>query len=163
MPVAAAGNVSLPLSYLRASIAGSATFRTVTSASDASAALAFIFIGEVLGAADRPFALINHRGLEAFKEGSAWSRMRGVLEAVFEFPVSDALKGESKRADARMTFLNNIGAIVKEITDQFNEAGKLSVTMIRLGLQGRADPDGDQGSQYHGATFQLTYEGQWGT
>lgn len=152
MPVTPEGLLSLPLHYLRLSLANSARLRTWFSVADEAAALAKIYINSTpppAGNRDthrgadiealRPYCIVwlpdsdNERdavGPHAFR---AASRV-GIL---FEANVASGLN----HSDAWLTFFNNVGVVLEEIGDLSGTAGYLAMTDWNLISWARSTPD----------------------
>lgn len=125
MAVSPSGILSLPLDYLRTTIANSSTFRTWTSSASVAAAKARVYLVES-AAPTYPFALVGWKdGMQLdSEEGGArnFFRQDGSLELLFRSQVSDAFD-----SDDVYSHLNNVGAILQEMAALAGQAGYLDI------------------------------------
>ena len=136
MPVAPTGMISLPLSYLRATLAASETFQTLAGAADAAAALAHIKLIEgpptsiaVVGLEQGFTRTASSGGARSYFEGDVG------LELILRIAVADG----ATDADAFYTGMNTAGAIQKEMEALAGTAGYLDITAMTL-KEGPARP-----------------------
>lgn len=159
MAVTPAGMVSLPLHYLRLSIADSAAFRTWVGASTQAEALARIYINRET-TPTRPFAVVawdRNWSREAISGGGRnYFEQRGDLMLMFEDDIADGLD----EADAYFTFTNTVGAIIEDIEELAGQAGYLNVVSIAV-ENGPARPTEDEKqetSDYYQALYRIGFQ-----
>jgi hypothetical protein len=141
MPVTPSGHLSLPLSYLRNTIAASASFQSWTGTVDATAAAARVKIVEYPEASVEdpsaivlPIAVIDWAGVyERVMDAAGtrnWFDARGALSIMFRSKITDTDPG-----DAAFTHLNNVGAIWADLENLAGTAtastSYLDITAIR--------------------------------
>ena len=182
MTLAASGLVSIPLDALRRLIASSATFRTVTGAADATAAIEFIHVinasDEVTETDDctivdpRSRAIIIHLSEERTNSGQGEWLGEGTIGIAFEFLRSDIYKptkdddlasAKDKDDDAMTEFTNNLGAIKSEME---TNSGGSDGTNGYLNMVGMALDDGPwppfiDGANDDSDVFAATYVARW--
>lgn len=161
MPVTATGIFSLPLYYGRKTLAGAATFRSLVGAVDATAAEKWIFEGEVdenLVTDESP------RAIMAIDSGHRFSRIsttgwqgQGPLLMVLEVPTP--AKYRDSRRDARVWWLNTVGAIIAEMQALAGVAGYLNIIEFAEENTGRADPKEENGADFWVSVWHLNWLG----
>lgn len=158
MPVTPAGSVSLPLQYLKKSLAASTSFQAAVGAASASAAEAYIFHRETESA--RPRAIIGFERNLAEKGGTTQWPARGRLKIAIE--IATPAEHASSIEDANWWWTNLIGAIVDEMQALAMTAGYLSMTgnEVRNAQFGRADPDNNQGVKFFAAEILIDWRGE---
>jgi len=158
MAVSPSGLFSLPVDYLRKTIAGSSTFRTLTGAADAAAALAFAHAFEVTGASlDDPFFAVVEYGTD-------WARNRHAGGTNNFFEQESGLHvwfhqtiAQADEVDAMLAFTNSIGAILSEMEQLSGTAGYLDIRATRL-IEGPFRPEEDEAaSQTYGDFFRILF------
>jgi len=144
MTVAPTGLFSLPVDYLRKTVAGSSTFRTLTGAATPTAALAFIHAFDATGSdlAAGFYAVVEY--------GEEWARVmhaggtnnffdqEGRLQLWFTQAITEAVT-----SDAGYAFANALGAIISEMEQLSGTAGYLDIQEIRL-VEGPGRPEEDE-------------------
>jgi hypothetical protein len=172
MPVAATNTLSLCLEYLRASIAASATFRTVVGAADEAAALAFIhkfWADERVSGQGIPRAVVGYAGEQAQRQESNTELVSaGPLWVLFEFPTNPLYASDHR--DAGTDFTNTIGAIFAEMNaariarpDLYLNIENYELTGLDHTEQeeatGNTKPSGEGVEDYWWAEFVVYWEG----
>lgn len=151
------GLYSLPLHYLRLTLAGSSTFQGWVGAANASEALAYIYAVSVAGDATVPFATVDW--WENFSRGKigtgAYFALQGDLMLVIRGPRDT----DATVADAAYTFLNKVGAILGEMEALAGAAGYLDITGFEQ-VEGPASPTEDE-IKTHGDFYQVIYRVLW--
>jgi len=169
------GIISLPLHYLRLTVAGSSSFQTWVGAEDAAGALAYVFGEEVewgsdTAAADKlgPFAYV------AWAENWARERygvgdhnlfaQRGDLTLAFRAPIAAAYQNAQDGSDytgldAATAFGNTVGAIIAEMEVLAGTAGYLDIATIAMdGTPERATNDeADSVGHYYQVSFTISW------
>ena len=159
MAVVASGVLSLPLKYLRDTLAASASFQAWVGAADASAALAKILV--VAGTTTGNYAVVDW--------ADNWQREATAFGARNHFEQTGDLGvllmqgtiGGRPEDEAAWTFLNTIGAIVAEMEALAGTPGYLDIR--RFGFISRprrpetdeAQTDGD----FYEAILRVEYGG----
>lgn len=137
--MAVSGSLSLPLDYLRNTVAGSSTFQTWTSSISQAAAKAHVHViaDETMS---RPLAWVEWApGWKAERIGTSAFWANGELRLVFQADVS----GESTLDAQAEELVNNVGAIVSEMLDLAGEATYLDIVGISL-IEGPYLPEEDE-------------------
>jgi hypothetical protein len=118
------GMISLPLYYLQKTVAASANFQRVTGAADAAEALDYVYlISEESAVAVGPWAVIGIEKGFARTSGATGPMFTGSvnLELVIRLPVAAG----ATEQEANISFLNDLGAIAKDIEGLLQTAGYL--------------------------------------
>lgn len=156
MSVTPTGILSLPLSYLRATLAGSATFQSWTGAADADAALAFIL--PVLAKPediDPPFIVLDWQSFTRNKQADSHFNTAGTLQIAIIGPIDQA----HEDADAAFEFLNKVGAILAEAEALAPQPDYLNWDSLALtSLDRPSDQERQSSGDFYQAMFTLTYE-----
>lgn len=133
MSVNPTGMVSLPLHYLRETIAATSAFQTWTGTANKAAALAYVpVLVDTVG--DLPVCAVG------WGEGLARSVVAGgthshfVQEGDLSMLFLGAISGDHDEADAAYTFLNSIGAILADMEELAGTAGYLDIRGFVLDL-----------------------------
>lgn len=147
MPVAAAGFLSLPLHYLRKSVAASSTFQTLTGAISAATAEAFVHIGAAKddGTQDPPRITLRYFDSMPMLQNALnrW-QLRGQAELTFEMLVDSDLNGDPE--DEYLDLTNKFGAILKEITALANTGGYLTIQSAEISQIGWIPQENNSGN-----------------
>ena len=149
MATAPTGELSLPLHYLRLSLADSAAFRTRAGAANQAEALAHIFrdalpppaAGDQYTLAElqayRPICLVfvsPQAGFMTSQIGVGGSSFNfassGKLAAYFEQDVAAEITGDPE--EVSLQFLNALGGILSDVLGVAGQAGYLAVTDLQL-------------------------------
>lgn len=171
LTVTPTGALGLPLKHLRATIAASASFRTLVGAGDAAAALPSIAIA----AADdvecfedgtqnanfvaKPRAIIrwpDQADIAQFAQ-STWSWGDGRLMIAFEFPENPSCKGNFQ--DGYMNFCNQLGAVLAEMYALANSGGYLAAKRYLIGPIGQAMSEENNGEEFWCAHVMAVFGG----
>lgn len=158
MPVAPSGHLSLPLSYLRATVAGSASFRVWVGvdADDAAGALARVYPFQTGAATVRPFAVVEWARSYTRKRRAGgsrnWFEASGALLLTFRETLTEA-----DPADAGFAFGNQVGAIIEEMEELAGTAGYLDIQESRL-VEGPWRPEEDEVKAIGYDFFQCSWE-----
>lgn len=131
--VAPAGIFSLPLKYLRDTLAASASFQVWVGAADATEAAARVFYVST-AAMTLPLAVLDWGAgdLEADAGGSrSWYRQEGELLLLLRGSVSSS--EDADEAAEAMNFMNTIGVIVSEVLALSGQPGYLDVLRVSHG------------------------------
>ena len=135
MAVEATGKMSLPLFYLRATVAGSSTFQTWVSADDATEALDSIYVVSV----DKPtagwssilpFAVVDWADNLSFRSYAGGIANEFTQSGDLFLTLWSAVDPTHSDADAAMTFLNTVGAIEAEMELLAGLGGYLDISEI---------------------------------
>lgn len=157
MPVAPTGMISLPLDYLRLTLADATAFRTWVGAANQAAALAKIYPIQKASytSADLPLAVVdwaeNFRRVKNAGGSRNWFEQEGDLSVIFRGAVNPA----HDDADAAYTFLNSLGAILSEVETLAGKPGYLNITAISL-QDGPSRPNEDEAKEL-GDFYQAVY------
>lgn len=170
----ASGRIALVLENMRSLLAVSATFQTLRNAANATDAKVGIHLVSLPEPVDghvytleelqayRPFALIDFPD-----DGESFNSSRiaetayqdsGRLVMMLEAEVPDALA--KRPADAKIWFLNQVGAILTEMMAYSGDAGYLTVHTFRI-LRG-PERSRDDVLSAEGDFFQVLLEIEWG-
>jgi len=131
MSVSPTGMLSLPLHYLRLTVAGSSNFQTWVGAANATEALARVYpiltdtLTLPLAAVD--FADNFRRSLFA-SDVRNWFKQEGDLAVLFRASIDS----EHNEADAAYTFLNSVGAIISDMEALAGKPGYLDISGITV-------------------------------
>jgi hypothetical protein len=161
MTTTPSGILSLPLSYLRASLSNSSTFRTWTSTANPAAALARIHYGRAAGTATLPLAIVAPSGVFARTRPAVghWEYAVPTLDLSFRASITPG----TADADAVLDLYNTVGACMTDIEALADTAGCLSMTAWRIQNDVfivRADDDeGQVIGEHYGITVTVDYEG----
>lgn len=152
MTVTPTGPLGGPLAYFRGLLAASATFQTWTGAADATAALAFIALGDA-DPSSYPFAIIAHEGGGAAKRfdspGAQFVPDAGEVSIL----LADADNSGLSDADNYATFLNNVGAVIDEVCAASN--GASAYPAMRWDIDDAMRSEDTRGLTAGGAHFKL--------
>jgi hypothetical protein len=147
MAVTPAGFLSLPLHYLRKSVAASSTFQTLTEAEDAAAAEEFVFIGAAKddGTEDPPRITLRYfDSMPLLQTALNRWQMRGQAELTLEMLVDGDLNGDPE--DEYLDLTNTFGAILKEITALANTGGYLTIQSAEISQIGWIPQENNNGN-----------------
>lgn len=139
MTVSPSGNLSLPLKYLRDTIAGSSTFQTWTSSANAAAALAHVYILVAASDYTNPCAVVEWESARWDLESRGTRNMfeqSGGLRIIFQDAIS-----ESAESDAAYDFTNNVGAILADMMVLAGTAAYLDIISMSMDSPKRPDED----------------------
>lgn len=143
MPVTPTGHLSLPLDYLRKTVAASASFQSWTGTADATAALARVHLVNAAPAATRPLAAIdwarNHSSTREADGTHAWFTRQGTLSLLLRDTIATSTSDE----DAALDFLNKVGALWADMEALAGTSGYLDIQSIRI-VQGPERPEEDE-------------------
>lgn len=162
MPVTPTGPLSLPLHYLRQTLADAPAFRTWVGASGGGAqAAALARIHPVAAYAfTMPFAVVDWTPDQSFASYAGGARnhaqQRGALEIVFR----DSINPAHDEADAAYTFLNSLGGVINDLWSLAGTAGYLDITEISL-VHGPHRPEEDEvkaAGDFYQAVFKVSYQ-----
>lgn len=157
MAVSPSGMLSLPVDYLRSTVAASSTFQTWTGTANAAAAKARVHLGRAAANATHPLACVGFsNGFRRFSDDLDVWQQDNVLELMFRNDFSSSLN----EADAYYTFANQIGAIMADMEAIFNDAGYLDVFDWNI-VDGPARTD-DNDEQVMGYFFEVIIECRYG-
>lgn len=138
-----AGIFSLPLSYLRATIAGSSSFQTLVGALNAAAALSSIYYVSAPGGTSPPYAVVDWGRSARWTSGRDgvrnWFDSEGELLVLLRAAVSDGT--DSAQGDDALAFMNTAGAIASELLELTGQPGYLDVTTLEHGQPERPTED----------------------
>lgn len=157
MSVTPADIISLPLKYLRDTIAASATFQSWVGAANAAAALAYVH-AVVATDGTPPFVVVdwgNYRRVkDSFGEHHNY-RTEGDLRVVVRGPIAHA-----DDADAAFEFFNKLGAIIGEMEEISGTAGYLDWESLSIESFDRPNEEEIQstGQDYYQANLIVPYE-----
>ena len=152
-----AGLYSLPLHYLRLTLAGSATFQGWVGAANAAEALSYIFVNWATGATTPPYATVDwwdNFGQEKIATG-AFFEGTGDLQLLIRGPRDT----NATLSDAAYTFSNKLGAILAEMAALAGSPGYLDITGFQQ-VSGPASPTEDEIAT-HGDYYQAVYRVLW--
>ena len=131
------GSLSLPLKYMRDTLAASATFQTLVSALNATEALDSIFYVSTTTTTP-PFAVVDWSAsgpIADWDQDSYGARNRfeqtGSLEVILQAAVSSST--DAQESDEAITFGNTVGAIVDELLELAGQAAYLDITRVQAG------------------------------
>lgn len=155
MPVVGTGELSIPLENLRALLAHSAAFRTWVGAADAAAAKDRIHLVDLPPPEDgREFTLEELRGLRPLAQIDLWTPERGwgeqpwmtqrVADCTYADGgkltldlVQDILEEDAANfADCKLRFMNEVGAVLRDIKQMANQTDHLDAGEIAAGIGG---------------------------
>ena len=149
------GPISLPIKYLRDTLAACPTFQAAVGAANATEAKTFIRIGAKKEDVPRPFALINVAKFDSrYSNTDAWNAGKA-LHLLIEFPLDTDLDEESQRID----FYNQAGAICQELKNRSRTGEYLESERIESRGVGVLDPDENQGQHVGAADFIVHHRG----
>ena len=124
MVVAASNILSLPISYLKATVAASSTFQTWCGTSAGAATLARVHVGRATAASTLPLAAVGFASdFRRTSETPGFFDTEGALELLFRDDFSSALN----ESDAAFTFLNTLGGVMQDMEALNATAGYLSM------------------------------------
>lgn len=154
MTVTPTGIISLPLHYLRQSIAASTTFQTWVGADDAEEALDNIYSVATI-VFTRPFAVVDWA--KNFKRTKNAGGTRNHFEQSGELAMlfRGSIDPTHNDSDAAFAFLNTVGAIISEIEELAGVADYLDIVSITLD-QGPHRPGEDE-AKTSGAFYEVVY------
>ena len=157
MAVSPTGMLSLPIDYLRDTIANSSTFQTWTGTANATAAKARTHVGRAAGSATHPLACVGYSsGFRRFSnELDVWQQ-DNVLQLLFRDDFSRSLN----ESDAYDTFANQVGAVMEDMEALFNDAGYLDVFEWAIITGPNRTTDNDE--QTMGYFFEVIIECRYG-
>ena len=141
MTVTPSGMLSLPLNYLKLTLAASSTFQAMVSAADAAAALAFIH--PVQTDEQPPFAVLD------WDPGWRRTAIAGGSRNVFQqdgtltLLLRAMIDGEHDEEEAAYTFINDVGDIIADMEELAGTAGFLNITTISI-TDGPSRPTADE-------------------
>ncbi len=157
MAVTPAGLFSLPVDFMRKTIAGSSSFRTLVGAANATAALAFVHAFSASGSqlAASFFAVVEFgedwaRTMHAGGSNNFFESESSSLQVLFHQKVTKA-----DDVDAAYEFTNDIGAIISDMEQLSGTAGFLDIQETRL-IEGPYRPEEDEArSQTNGDFYRI--------
>lgn len=131
MAIVPAGMISLPLSYLRATIAESAAFQSWTGTADAAAALLRIF-PVATESVIYPLCLVDwadnfKRSMDAAGSRN-YFRQDGDLAMIF----MDIVDPAHDETEASYDFMNKVGAVIDEMESYAGKPGYLDIQSIAI-------------------------------
>ena len=165
MTVTPAGSMSLSMQNLINTIAGSATFRSLVGAANATAAKDYIYLG---WADDDDSDQLPHRAIVRHLSGdvaddistTSWRHM-GPFRMLLEFPTPTDYATD--RMQAYFYATNVLGQIVEEMqtlaTSNPGAGPYLAFKGIRLVSFGQFDPEQNNGRTDWSGEFEITWEG----
>lgn len=118
------GPISLPLSLLRESLAGSSSFRTWVGAATAAIAKASVFYGRAPGATAPPFAVIYH---DTFNRSRNDDILLFQTDAVIELLLRETIAAGTEDWDAYIHINNIAGSIITDMEQFSRTAGYLAI------------------------------------
>lgn len=162
MSVAPEGNLSLPLHYLKETIAASARFQSIVGALDANEAKASIikfWADESKAAHAMPRCVVrNLNEDEAVRSTTSGWNFTGPLMMYFEFPIP--AEHQDDHEDAGTWFANQVGVIRQEMRNAAvaNPDQYLNIQKIELVDLGEGKPDENEGTPWWGAEFHVHWQ-----
>lgn len=141
---APAGIVSLPLKYLRDTIAASATFQTWVGALNATEALGSIHYVAVAEAdATLPLAVVDWGRTVEWDAQALGSRreflQEGELALLFRAGVTSS--ADDQLGEEGIVFMNKVGAVILEMLQLSGQATYLDIVRVQLGDYERPTED----------------------
>lgn len=163
MAVTPEGRLSLPLHYLRNTLAASSTFQSLVGAVSAAAALEFIYYGSATDESEPPpRCIVRHLAGEMAERVSntSWSGS-GPLMLLFtlENPTDEQAEGYGEKY---LYVSNQLGSIIDEMLELARNPGAgpyLDLTNVSLELIGQWDPDSENGRDYWEGEFVVNWKG----
>ena len=158
MAVAPTGIASLPLKYLRDSLAECASFQTWTGAANAAAALAFVhYVGTTT--LTLPVAFVSWGGDARWRMNAGGVRnhteQEGDLELVLRGAVSTST--DAGEPDESMTLMNLAGAVIAELLLLAGTGGFLDIVGISHGEPMRPRKAATTASDFVQVTLSVRY------
>lgn len=161
MAVEPTGLFSLPIHYLRLTIAGSETFQAWVGAEDAAGALDSVHIVALRSGFTLPFAVIDWT--KSFTRTKLAGGVRNHFEQAGDLALifRAAVDSEHSDAEAAYTFLNEVGAIVEEIEELAGQAAYLNINGIYLedGPYRPGEDEEQTSGDYYEIVFRIGFEG----
>jgi hypothetical protein len=163
MPTTPSGILSLPLSYLRLTLADVTAFRTWAGASDQAAALALIYVEATTSFATKAALVTWGNGFRRSKNAGgsrAFFQQSGDLQLIFRESIS--LSSVPTIQDAAYTVLNNLGGIITGMEALAGTAGYLDIREIALANGPYRLQDSEKAAKqvdFWETVFRVEYEG----
>jgi len=159
--VTASGGISLPLKYMKDTIAASSNFQTWVSAASAAAALAYIHVVVAPSGYTLPCAVVE------WEAGMHWPKVSGGQQNFFDQSgkitvlFQEAIV-QSTEENAAFAFTNTLGAIVDDIQAIAGQATYLNIDDIVLETIARPDEDERQtvGTDFYQSMMTFSFEGK---
>lgn len=153
------GIASLPLKYLRDTLAACATFQALTGAANAAAALAFVHYVSTTSTT-YPFAVVDWGRSASWTKDSGGSRnyMDQEGELVLLLRASVSSSADADEGDEAVTFMNTVGAIVGELLVLAGQGGYLDIERVSHGMPERPTYDEAKSSgDFHQIVLTIGY------
>lgn len=152
--------VSLPLQYLKATIAASAAFQGLVGAANEAAAMAFVHIVSVPGTVSPPYAVVDvMTGTWEARAGGTrkFFEQFGTLEFQLRAAISDS--SDAEQGNEAVDFLNTAGEILEDMLQLAGTPGYLAITGARHALPARPTREARRGvTDFYELVFQVDYE-----